>query len=124
MNDENLIPTTKRSESEAREMGKKGGIASGKSRRKKKTLKQIAELIGNSTDSKNKDKIKKQFNLLENEDITYNVEIIIAMYQKALKGDVKAVNFIADILGESAKNSKLDDDSDMVMKFIEGMIDD
>ena len=34
-NEQNLIPANKRSKSEARENGSKGGIASGKSRRKK-----------------------------------------------------------------------------------------
>ena len=40
MNDENLIPFNKRSESEAREMGARGGVASGKSRRFRKTLRE------------------------------------------------------------------------------------
>ncbi len=36
MNDSNLIPNTERSPSELREMGRKGGIKSGESRRRKK----------------------------------------------------------------------------------------
>ena len=37
-NEENLKPTSKRTKSEAREISKKGGIASGASRRRKKAL--------------------------------------------------------------------------------------
>lgn len=37
-NEENLIPASQRSKSEARENSKKGGVASGKSRRRKKAL--------------------------------------------------------------------------------------
>lgn len=37
-NEENLIPASQRSKSEAREISKKGGIASGASRRRKKAL--------------------------------------------------------------------------------------
>lgn len=37
-NEENLKPVTKRSKSEAREISIKGGVASGKSRRRKKAL--------------------------------------------------------------------------------------
>ena len=37
-NEDNLIPNHERSPNEARENGKKGGIESGKSRRRKKTL--------------------------------------------------------------------------------------
>ena len=42
MNNENLIPNNQRSPSEVRENGKKGGIASGESRREKK---KVAELV-------------------------------------------------------------------------------
>ena len=37
-NEKNLIPFDQRSESEARELGRKGGIASGEARREKSTL--------------------------------------------------------------------------------------
>lgn len=44
-NIENLIPMSKRSKTEARRLGKKGGIASGKVRREKRTLKDELEII-------------------------------------------------------------------------------
>jgi len=40
-----LIPITKRTKSEAREISKKGGQASGESRRKKKSMKQVANYL-------------------------------------------------------------------------------
>ena len=45
MNDDNLIPNSERSPEELREMGRKGGIASGEARRRKKTLKEQFELL-------------------------------------------------------------------------------
>lgn len=45
MNDNNLIPNSERSPSELREMGRKGGIRSGESRRKNKRLRESAELL-------------------------------------------------------------------------------
>ena len=45
VNDENLIPNSERSPSELREMGKKGGIKSGESRRKNNRLRESAELL-------------------------------------------------------------------------------
>lgn len=45
MNDSNLIPNTERSPEELREMGRKGGIASGKSRRKKRDLQKLAKML-------------------------------------------------------------------------------
>ena len=45
MNDSNLIPSTERSPEELREMGRRGGIASGKSRRKKRELQKLAQML-------------------------------------------------------------------------------
>lgn len=45
MNDSNLIPNTERSPEELREMGRKGGIASGKSRRKRRDLQKLAKML-------------------------------------------------------------------------------
>ena len=45
MNDSNLIPNTERSPEELREMGRRGGIASGKSRRKKRELRKLAQML-------------------------------------------------------------------------------
>lgn len=46
MNDDNLIPNSERSPEELREMGRKGGIKSGESRRKKAQARKTAELMG------------------------------------------------------------------------------
>ena len=45
-NEQNLIPFNKRSKSEAREINKKGGIASGEARRRKRQLGEIANIVG------------------------------------------------------------------------------
>ncbi len=56
MNDENLIPFDKQTESEQRAIAKKGGIASGKARRQKADLRRAMQDALNSTftDSKGK----------------------------------------------------------------------
>ena len=43
-NEKNLIPFNQRTESEAREYGRAGGIASGASRRRKRSLKEAADI--------------------------------------------------------------------------------
>lgn len=45
MNEKNLIPNTERSPEELREMGRKDGIASGKSRRRKRDLQKLARML-------------------------------------------------------------------------------
>lgn len=42
MNEQNLIPNSQRSRKELQEMGRKGGIASGQTRRRKKEMQKMA----------------------------------------------------------------------------------
>lgn len=66
MNNSNLIPNTERSPSELREMGRKGGIASGKARRRKRDLRKMMQMVVDL--SFNKKKVKP-----ENQNQTHNV---------------------------------------------------
>lgn len=45
MNEKNLIPNTERSPEELREIGRKGGIASGRARRRKRDLQKLASML-------------------------------------------------------------------------------
>lgn len=56
MNESNLIPNTERSPEELREMGRKGGIASGKARRKKRDLREMMQMIVDLSFNKKKGK--------------------------------------------------------------------
>lgn len=86
MNSENLkTPTTE----EARERGKKGGLASGKVRAEKKRLKEAVERVL-SASYKNKN----------GENLSGYELTAIALFDKARSGDVSAFNSIRDLLGE------------------------
>ena len=102
-NMENLIPNSSRTPEELREMTRKAGIASGKARRKKKLFKEQIELLLSLPlkDKNVKAKLKKigiDANNLDNQ-----MAIIISLYQRALKGDVKAFNALRDTVGEKPK---------------------
>lgn len=56
VNNSNLIPNTERSPEELREMGRKGGIASGKARRKKRDLREMMQMIVDLSFNKKKGK--------------------------------------------------------------------
>lgn len=56
MNEKNLIPNTERSPEELREMGRKGGIASGKSRRKKREMRKMMQMVVDLSFNKKKEK--------------------------------------------------------------------
>lgn len=82
-NENNLIPV--KSAAEAREKGKKGGIASGKARRLKKTIRETLEMMlaGQMPDG-----------------ATRRDAIVVALLEKALSGDVRAFEAIRDSIGE------------------------
>lgn len=70
MNPNNLIPNTRRSPSELREMGRKGGIASGVARRKKRDSIKAAKMwmqIFNELERKDKAKAEKVLKALQRE---------------------------------------------------------
>ena len=75
---ENLRPVS--SKEEARERGRKGGLASGEARRKRKTLKE--ELL-----------------LMLSEGETQK-SVTLALIEKAMSGDTKAFEVIRDTIGE------------------------
>lgn len=85
MNEENLIPMSERSKDEVRELGKKGGIASGKARRERKTLKEELLLLLSKGNTQEK--------------------ISLALIQQALDGNTKAFEVIRDTVGEKPMDS-------------------
>lgn len=87
-NEENLKPI--QSTNEARERGRKGGIASGEARRNKKTMKEMLDYL-----------LEKEIeNSRTGEKVTYREAILTSAIKKAIKGDIKASQFIRDTAGE------------------------
>lgn len=85
MNEENLIPMNERSEEEVRELGRKGGIASGETRRRKKAFKE-ALLYALETE-------------LEDGQTIQDVGID-ALMKKYMNGDLEVFKAIRDTIGE------------------------
>ena len=75
---ENLRPVS--SKDEARERGRKGGLASGEARRKRKTLKEELLLMLADGDTQQ--------------------SVTLALIEKAMSGDTKAFEVIRDTIGE------------------------
>ena len=105
-NIQNLKPRNLTTE-EATEIGRKGGIASGEARRRKKSMKETLELFlslpleeGQSYDIDN----LQNFANLKGKNITVNEAILIKQIQKALKGDNYAINFVRDLVEPKTNN--------------------
>ena len=86
-NEKNLIPMDQRSKSEARELGRNGGIASGISRRRKRSLKEAADLYLSLpvSDRKMWNKISRRG--VDPEDIDNQMAMIIGLTIAATAGD-------------------------------------
>jgi len=99
-NEQNLrTPST----DEARSMGKKGGIASGKARREKKMFRETLETIlfmpMKTGESMDVEKIQN-FASIKGQNISVQEAIMIAQVQKAMKGDTRAAEYIRDTVGQ------------------------
>lgn len=99
-NEGNLIPFSKRSESEAREFGKKGGKASGKARRRKadfrKTLNMLLTL---EIDNPEITPVLDAMGI----DSTLESAMLTAQIKEAMSGNTKAAYFVAQYAGQSNK---------------------
>lgn len=98
-NEQNLkVPSSK----EARENGKKGGVASGKARRKKANLKKALETILQAEVAS--PNVKKQLEELGFES-TNEMALAMVMMQKAMKGNVRAFEQISKLTTTDAKDT-------------------
>lgn len=105
-NEKNLVPQTERSPSEAREMGRKGGIASGAARRRKKSLKQKMQLLL-SLPAAGNDQAELAAMGVEPGDMDNEMVLIKALFLSAAEGDTKAFDRIQDVLGRTVAREEL-----------------
>ena len=102
MNDENLKPV--RDGMEARELGRKGGIASGKARRERKAMRETLEIMmsmplkgGKTVDIGD----VKSFASLKGKNINVSEALALSILQNAMNGNVKAFSQIMELIGEN-----------------------
>lgn len=99
-NEQNLIPFNKRSEREARELGKKGGRASGKARRRKADFRKTLNLLlTTEIDNPEVTPILKALGI----DSTLESAMLMAQIKEAMAGNTKAAYFVAQYAGQSDK---------------------
>lgn len=122
-NEQNIVPyrfTSDQNREEAAKNGRSGGRASGVSRRRKRSLREAADLYLSLpvADQKKWNAISRQG--VDPEDIDNQMAVIIGLTQRAMKGDAKAAKAIFELLGEnlttSAKDEKEDDPLTVALK--------
>lgn len=99
-NEKNLIPFNKRTESEQREIAQQGGIASGKARRRKRSMKEAADyyLSLPETDRRRVNALLRDE--VEPEDVDNQMSVVMGMAEAAKRGDARAANVLLKMLGE------------------------
>lgn len=99
-NEKNLIPFNKRTESEQREIAQQGGIASGRARRRKRSMKEAADyyLSLPETDRRSVNALLRD--AVDPEDIDNQMAVIKGITARAKKGDPQAANVLLKMLGE------------------------
>lgn len=107
-NEQNLVPMDKRTEDEQREIARAGGIASGEARRKKKTLKEIGDMIGalDIKDEKVRGLLAKAG--IKDEDMVRDAGMMFTLAIKASKGDVRSAELLAKIRGQLKEQQSIE----------------
>lgn len=104
MNDENLVPHRIDSASKARELGRKGGIASGVSKRAKKDMAALARMVlEQPAGGKTRDVVRRLMPEAGEGDLTLGAATVVAQVDQALKGSTKAFEALARVSGAGAQ---------------------
>lgn len=103
-NEQNIIPhrfTSDQNREKAANNGRIGGKASGIARRRKKSLKEAADLYLSLPVSNMKKWNQIAKDGLDPDDINNQMAMIVGLTQAAIKGDAKAAKIIIDLIGET-----------------------
>lgn len=98
---ENLINPKDRTSEELRAMTRKGGIASGEARRRKKTMREALEmmLFNTKLNEQTKQMLEAE-GVKDVDDFNHQMVITRSLIAKAESGDVQAYNAICAMIGE------------------------
>ncbi len=103
---EDLIPFTERSEDEVKELNRLGGINSGAVRRKKAAMRDYVQFIlgmKRKVSEKTLEQLK-EMGVTEDE-VTGQTLALMKIMDKAIAGDIKAMEFLRDTAGEKPTDS-------------------
>ena len=105
-NERNLVPNSARTPSERRENASKAGIASGKARRRKKSMKQKMQLLL-SLPAADNDQAELSAMGVDPEDMDNEMVLVKALFLAAAESDTKAFDRIQDVLGRTVAREEL-----------------
>lgn len=89
-----------RTATEQQNIARQGGIASGEARRRKKTLAELGDMIGNLNSRSEKNRQIMRDAGINDEDMIRDTEMMFMLSIKASKGDTNAIALLAKIRGQ------------------------
>jgi len=102
---ENLIPLNERTKEAQREIQSEGGIASAEVRRKRRALKETMDILL-SMPIKDKRKLNKVAKMgLTDDDADNSALVVIALFDKAVSGDVPAIKELRSLIDEAGSET-------------------
>ena len=110
-----------KSTEEAREKGRAGGIASGKARRRKRAMREAADLFLSLpvTDRRKLKKLKAKE--LDEKDIDQQMAMIAGLVEAAQNGDAACANLIVKLLGEALPGTDSTDELEKAAEILGGV---
>lgn len=110
-----------KSTEEAREKGRAGGIASGKARRRKRAMREAADLFLSLpvTDRRKLKKLKAKE--LDENDIDQQMAMIAGLVEAAQNGDAACANVIVKLLGEALPGTDSTDELEKAAEILGGV---
>lgn len=107
MAQKDLIPLNKRTKAEQKEIARKGGIASGKARRAKKTTAQLTRaILSAEIDPSDIEGLKSYMQGLGGEDMTVNAAMIAGQAKAAVEGNAKSFEILQEQLGKAESEER------------------
>jgi hypothetical protein len=105
-NEENLIPFPQRTKSEQRKIQSMGGIASGESRRAKKTVKECLKMYSEMKVASPEMKAAlKASGIADTEEMTYAVAMALQFITAAMRGNSQMARLVMEMMGEIDQNN-------------------
>ena len=92
MNNENLNPLNTLCKEDAKKIQSKGGHARAKKIKEKKTMRELLDYL-----------LEKEITNKKGEKATTKEAILVSAIKKAIEGDIRALQFIRDTIGEMPK---------------------
>ena len=106
-NEENLIPLNKRTQRERKEISTKGANATNEQKRQRKAMREQMEMLLKlpPINAQAKQKIKELG--IDEKEIDNQMLLMVTIFNKAMKGDIQAVNVVRELTGERIQQAEV-----------------